>query len=93
MNIIKVLFLGKIKNLSEEYRKYNQDLYESAKKIPGFIGMESEEIDDIEITISKWKSKDDVICWAKNSLHVEAKRKVNNWYYWYKSIQFECLEP
>ena len=60
----RVVFIGKIKNLTPEYEKYNDDLYASAKTLDGFIGIDSEVIDSVEITISKWKSKDDVMSWA-----------------------------
>ena len=81
----RVVFIGKIKNLTPEYEKYNDDLYASAKTLDGFIGIDSEVVDSIEITISKWKSKEDVMMWAKDPKHVEAKKKVNDWYEWYRS--------
>ena len=45
--------------------------------------------DGIEITTSKWKTKDDVMSWARDPLHVEAKRQVNKWYEWYKSYHYD----
>ena len=85
----RVTFIGSVKDLSLEYEKYNDDLYASAKKLDGFIGLESETIEGIEITISKWKTKEDVMLWAKDPLHVEAKKQVNKWYNWYKSYHFD----
>lgn len=81
----RVTFIGKIKNLNSEYEEYNDTLYATAKTLDGFIGIDSEVVDSIEITISKWKSKEDVMMWAKDPKHVEAKKKVNSWYKWYRS--------
>lgn len=85
----RVIFIGSVKDLSSEYEKYNDDLYSSAKKLEGFIGLESETVEGIEITISKWKTKEDVMHWAKDPLHVEAKKQVKKWYNWYKSYHFD----
>jgi heme-degrading monooxygenase HmoA len=92
MSHIKVFFIAKIKNFNEDYENYNKNLFESAKKMPGFIDIESQQIDDVEITISMWKSKDDVIKWSKDPEHVEAKRKVYDWYHWVKGIHLECVD-
>ena len=85
----RVLFVAKVKDLTPEYEKYSDDLYSSAKELDGFIGIDSEVIDGIEITTSKWKTKDDVMAWARDPLHVEAKRQVNKWYEWYKSYHYD----
>ena len=81
----RVTFIGKIKNLNSEYEEYNDTLYATAKTLDGFIDVDTEVVDGIEITISKWESKEDVMMWAKDPKHVEAKRKVNSWYEWYRS--------
>ena len=43
----RVIFIGGIKDLSTEYEKYNNELYDSAKKLDGFIGLDSETIDGV----------------------------------------------
>lgn len=85
----KVIFIAKIKNLNSEYEQYNNELYSSAKNLPGFIDIESEQIDDVEITISSWKTKDDVISWSKDPKHLEAKKRVYEWYDWIKGIHVD----
>ena len=85
----RVIFIGGIKDLSSEYEKYNDDLYASAKKLDGFIGIDSETVDGVEITISKWKTKEDVMSWARDPLHLEAKKQVSKWYNWYRSYHFD----
>ena len=72
----RVVFVGSIKELTPEYKKYNDDLYASAQTLDGFIGIDSEVIEGIEITISKWKTKGDVMKWAMDPLHMEAKKQV-----------------
>lgn len=86
--MISVLFVGKVKEFTDEYNEYNNTLLNSAQKIPGFIGMESEMVDDIEITISQWQSEDDVQEWARDPTHMEAKRRVKKWYHWYRAKHF-----
>lgn len=92
MSHVKVLFIAKIKNLNKEYEEYNENLFSSAKTLPGFLGITSEQIDDIEITTSMWKSKEDVISWSKDPEHIEAKKRVYDWYYWVKGIHLECID-
>ena len=88
--MIEVLFIAKIKNLTPEYEEYNNRLYASAKKMNGFIGIDSEVVDGIEITISKWKTKEDVDTWAKDPEHMKAKSRVKDWYDWYRAKHFDC---
>lgn len=90
--MVKVLFIAKIKNLTPEYQEYNESLFASAKNMSGFLGLESEEIGDIEITTSKWKTKEDVLAWSRDPEHVEAKRRVHEWYHWVKGIHFDCVD-
>ena len=85
----RVVFIGKIKNLSSEYEKYNDELYASAKEREGFINVKTDVIEDIEVTISEWKTKDDVMSWAMDPLHMEAKKRVREWYEWYKSYHLD----
>ena len=73
--MIKVFFIAKIKNFNDEYKKVSQELREMAETLPGFISITSEEIDDVEITVSSWRSKEDVANWAKDPVHIEAKKK------------------
>ena len=86
--MISVLFVGKVKEFTKEYEAYNETLLDSAQKIPGFIDMQSEMVDDIEITISQWKTEDDVREWARDPTHMKAKKRVQKWYYWYRAKHF-----
>ena len=90
MSHIKVFFIAKIKNLNDEYKQINKELYEIASTLPGFISLKSEEIDDIEITISSWKDQFSVDNWANNPIHIEAKKRATEWYHWVKGIHIEA---
>lgn len=92
MSHIKVLFIAKVKNLNKEYEEYNNNLFKSAKNLPGFISIDTEQIDDIEITTSLWRSKEDVINWSKDPEHIEAKKRSNEWYHWVKGIHLNCID-
>tara|TARA_B100001057_G_scaffold437891_1_gene470002 strand:+ start:647 stop:922 length:276 start_codon:yes stop_codon:yes gene_type:complete len=90
--MIKVFFIAKIKDFNDEYEKVSQELREMAETLPGFISITSEEIDDVEITISSWRSKEDVANWAKDPVHIEAKKKAKKWYHWVKGIHVEAID-
>ena len=92
MSHYKVFFIAKIKNLNEEYKQKNEQLMSIAKQLPGFISIKSEEIDDIEITVSCWKDKKSIEEWATNSVHVEIKQRAKEWYHWVKGIHVEAVD-
>lgn len=89
---VKVFFIAKIKDLNSEYREYSNQLRELAESHPGFIAIESEEIGDIEITVSTWRSKQYVADWAQNPEHVEAKKRAHEWYHWVRGKHVETKE-
>ena len=66
--MIKVFFIAKIKDLNSDYKTMSDKLRTLAESMPGFVDISSEEKDDVEITISTWKTKADVMEWAKHLL-------------------------
>tara|TARA_B100001094_G_scaffold160398_1_gene155127 strand:+ start:2903 stop:3193 length:291 start_codon:yes stop_codon:yes gene_type:complete len=90
--MIKVFFIAKIKNFNNEYYDYSKRVREKAETMPGFIDLVSEEKDDVEITISSWKTLEDVDAWRTDPLHKEAKAKSNEWYHWVKGIHVEAKD-
>jgi heme-degrading monooxygenase HmoA len=90
--MIKVLFIAKIKNLNDDYLSHSKKLRALSETLPGFIDIKSEEIDDVEITISSWRSKKDVDDWAKHPVHIEAKQRSHEWYHWVKGIHIEASD-
>ena len=90
--MIKVFLLAKIKNCYAEYKANSKRVREKAETMPGFINLTSEEKDDVEITISSWKTWEDVDAWRKDELHMEAKAKSKEWYHWVKGIHVEAKD-
>lgn len=90
--MIKVLFIAKIKNLNADYKAMEDKLLKAAALIDGYVSIETEIKDDIEITTSTWKNKAAVEKWAKDLIHIEAKERVNEWYHWVKGIHMEVLD-
>jgi len=91
--MIKVFFIAKIKNLNEEYKEMSNKLRSAAQRMPGFIDIESWDKDNVEVTVSTWRSKEDVDKWAKHPQHIEAKERSSEWYDWVKGIHVDNVEP
>lgn len=90
--MIKVFFIAKIKDLNEDYKSMSTHIRELAESHPGFVDITSEEIGDVEITVSTWRSKEDVADWAKDPDHVEAKSRAMEWYEWVRGIHVEVVD-
>lgn len=89
---VKVFFIAKVKDLNSEYKDMSKRIRELGTNHPGFISIESEEIGDVEITVSTWRSKADVADWAKDPEHVEAKKRAMEWYGWVRGIHVEAID-
>ena len=88
---VKVFFIAKIKDLNDEYKSMSKRIRELGESHPGFISIESEEIGDVEITVSTWRSREDVAEWAKDPEHVAAKARAMEWYEWVRGIHVDVL--
>ena len=75
--------------LSEDlagYEEYDILTLELAKKSPGFLGYESFKHNDRGSFISYWADMESVQKWARNPVHIEAKKLgINRWYRYYHS--------
>ena len=89
---VKVFFIAKIKDLNQEYNGISKRIRELGESHPGFISIESEEIGDVEITVSTWRSREHVQDWATDLQHVEAKRRSSEWYEWVRGIHVEVVD-
>ena len=89
---VKVFFIAKIKDLNDEYKATSTRIRELGEGHPGFISIESEEIGDVEITVSTWRSKEDVADWARHPDHVAAKTRAMEWYEWVRGIHVETID-
>ena len=86
---VKVFFIAKIKDFNDEYKDYVSRVRDLGESHPGFISLENEEIGDLEITVTTWRSKEDVADWAKDPVHVSAKKKAMQWYHWVRGYHVE----
>ena len=89
---VKVFFIAKIKDLNDEYTAVSTRMRELGESHPGFISIESEEIGDVEITVSTWRSREDVADWARDPEHVEAKSRSSEWYEWVRGIHVDVVD-
>ena len=73
--------------LSENIKGYNEmasKMESLAKQQPGFLGIESAR-ENLGITVSYWKTLDDIKNWRANLDHLTAQKLgKEQWYQWYK---------
>jgi heme-degrading monooxygenase HmoA len=67
------------------YAEMDEQTMDLAQKQPGFLGYESVNSGNTGIFISYWKSMDAINNWRKNSTHLMAKAKADQWYKRYLS--------
>ncbi len=68
------------------YEEYDILTLQLAKKCPGFLGYESFKHGDRGSFISYWADMDAVQKWARNPIHIEAKKLgMDRWYRYYHS--------
>lgn len=63
--------------MSDDLRGYDEMIVrmrDLAAKQPGFMGMESTMQGNHEITISYWRSLDDIAAWKRHPEHVQAQK-------------------
>lgn len=89
---VKVFFIAKMKDLNDEYKGISSRIRELGEGHPGFISIESEEIGDVEITVSTWRSREDVADWARDPEHVAAKARAMEWYEWVRGIHVDVVD-
>lgn len=82
---IAVIFNSIKTDSTEGYSEMNDNVYEEAKKIDGFLGMESaRNPNGLGISVSYWKNMEAVNEWKYNALHQQAKKKgIRDWYKWF----------
>lgn len=84
-----VIFTSIRKNIDKEYKDFSQKLTDLVKEEDGFLGVESLANNDFSITISYWKSLEDIEKWKQNTLHKSAK---DNSFKWYESYSIKICE-
>lgn len=68
-----VIFTARTGTNLDGYAEMSESLRLEAEKMKGFLGIESAG-DGFEITVSYWKSLEDIETWTRNSDHVIAKK-------------------
>lgn len=81
-----VIFTSKKATNDVGYEAMAQQMLDLSRQQKGFIGVES--VRDVEgngITISYWKTKEDIVAWKNNSIHLKAQKLGREqWYENYK---------
>ena len=75
-----VVFTSIRTDVIDGYGETAERMLELARSMPGFLGVDSAR-EDVGITVSYWKSLDDIKAWKQHPEHVEAQRKGREeWY-------------
>lgn len=78
-----VIFTSTHHELDKEYEGLDDILIEIATKSGGFLGMDSAR-SEFGISVSYWKSEEDILRWKQNSDHQLAiKKGIEKWYDYY----------
>ncbi|CAG9623325.1 antibiotic biosynthesis monooxygenase family protein [Sutcliffiella rhizosphaerae] len=76
-----VIFTSQRTDGDNGYEKMAQLMVELAEKQPGFLGIESARDNHLGITVSYWRSLEDIKLWKENSAHKIAQQKgKEEWY-------------
>ena len=79
-----VIFTSLLSENTEDYSKMAKTMETRAKQQPGFLGIDSAR-EELGITVSYWKSLDDIKNWRGNLDHLAAQKLgKEKWYQWYK---------
>ncbi len=69
---------------SDDYAKAAARMLELAVDQPGFLGLESARDGGTGISVSCWRSRQDIAARRQNIEHREARRQANRWYKAYR---------
>lgn len=67
------------------YKEMDEETMRLAQQETGFLGYESVNNGNVSIFISYWETMEAIDVWRKNSTHLMAKAKADNWYKRYLS--------
>ncbi|MCB0991443.1 MAG: antibiotic biosynthesis monooxygenase [Acidimicrobiales bacterium] len=69
-----VIFTNQLNDDAEGYEQMAGDMVELASRQPGFLGIDSVRGPDGKgITVSYWRSEDDIVAWKGVAEHLEAQ--------------------
>ena len=88
-----VIFHNKVSNQASRYTDMANRMFELAQKQPGFLEIESvRDSNQIGITVSYWKSLEDIHHWKQHSEHLLAQQYgKSEGYDWYHLTVCEVL--
>lgn len=79
-----VIFTNTRTDIEDGYSKMAEQMEELARTQPGFLDFESAR-DGLGISVSYWKTLEDITRWKANTDHMFAQQKgMSDWYSWYK---------
>jgi len=79
-----VIFSTTMHSLDDDYLRVAGEMEELAKKLPGYLGIESART-EVGITVSYWRDLESIRNWKNNADHQMArKRGKEQWYASYK---------
>jgi heme-degrading monooxygenase HmoA len=84
-----VIFTSKRSEILDGYADMSKYMLELAAQQPGFLGVESAR-EEIGITISYWKTKEDILQWKQHSEHALAQKQGKERWYTYFKVRI-CL--
>jgi heme-degrading monooxygenase HmoA len=87
-----VIFTAKFADNLKDYDKIANEMLELAKEQKGFISIESVKEGNKEITVSYWRTLEDIRNWSVNERHVEAKKGGKTKWYEYFTVRICKVE-
>lgn len=84
-----VIFTSIRSDIHDGYAEMAKYMLELAAQQPGFLGVESAR-EEIGITISYWKTKEDILHWKQHSEHALAQKQGKEKWYTYFNVRI-CL--
>ncbi len=78
-----VIFTSVRREEDDGYTATAARMLELARRQPGFLGFESAR-DGVGISVSYWRSLEDIAAWREHAEHREAQRRAARWYRSYR---------
>lgn len=88
-----VIFSSRRADRADEYAEMAERMERLAESQPGFLGIETVRgADGFGITVSYWRSSEDIVRWKKHAEHIVARRLGNRRFYEAYSVKVACVE-
>ncbi len=91
MGCYAVIFTSQLASPAPGYEEMAARMVELAQEMPGYLGMESARgADGAGITVSYWRSLEDIANWKAHPEHIEAQRRGKS--EWYESYSLRICK-